>query len=74
MEAQQFTSQQYRLLMIAGLSMEQPKAHKTVFGLSIYDLCFGNTPTLDCTVKGWTVLLSPQIRQSLAQLHNSFEP
>ena len=33
-EAQQLTAQQYRWLM-EGLSVEQPKAHKTVSGLNI---------------------------------------
>ena len=33
-EARQLTAQQYRWLM-EGLSVEQPKAHKTVSGLNI---------------------------------------
>jgi len=33
-EAQQLTAQQYRWLM-EGLSVEQPKAHKAVSGLSV---------------------------------------
>lgn len=33
-EARQLTAQQYRRLM-EGLSVEQPKAHKTVSGLNI---------------------------------------